>query len=209
MTRDTLVEADCILEGEFFIALQNKGDVATKYVDIDPLFTEPDSVARIGGFLLDSFPNEFDVLAAPAVGGIPLLFGAANELNRRVQTVWADKIDENSFMFKRRGFEAAIRGKRVLVLEDILSSGGSVGAVCKLVSAVGGRAVGVSCIWNRGGVTAEALGVPHLHSLIDEKIPSWKAEEHPMWGTWPLVTDKSIGHAEYFPRYNPRIRLLR
>ena len=51
------------------------------------------------------------------------------------------------------------------------------------------------------------LGVPALHSIIEEPVDAHKAGEHPKWGEWPLVAD--IGHPGHFPDYpGPKIRLL-
>ena len=105
------------------------------------------------------------------------------------------------------GFAAAIHGRKVLVLEDVTTTGSSSKAVGELVQKAGGEVIGYSCIWNRGSISREIMGAP-FYSLVEESIPTWKAGEHEAWGKWPLVED--VGHPEHFPDYpGPRIKLLK
>jgi orotate phosphoribosyltransferase len=205
--KDIIRRTGCILKGEFFFALKKKGNVATEYVNFDPFFTHPKEVEYLGIRLAKKFREDYSVIAAPAVGAIPLLFAVAQAHDPEIRTVWADKQKDGSFAFERMGFANAVRGKQVLVVEDVGSTGGSAKSVCDLVKKHGGTVVGVGFIWNRGGVTAEAIDVPCVRSLINERIETWKAEDHPEWGVWPLVED--IGHPEHFPDYpGQRIKLL-
>lgn len=80
------------------------------------------------------------------------------------------------FVFKR-GYGKIISGKRVAVCDDILTTGGSLARLVDAVYDCGGIVAGAVVIWNRGGVTAESIGVPCLVSLLDETIPSWAEEE--------------------------------
>lgn len=205
--RKILVDAGAVLEGDFFFALKKEGNTSCKYINIDPVFPNPDAVELIGEALGKPWEKEAQAFAAPAVGGIPLLYATARSLSVYTEVVWADKQKDGTFAFERMGFTRAIRGKRVVLLEDIVSTGGSAHAVAELVRQAGGEVIGASFVWNRGNVTAEEFGVPKLHSLVEESVEVFKAGEHPMWGTWPLVMD--IGHPEYFPGYpGPRIKLL-
>lgn len=81
-------------------------------------------------------------------------------------------------------------------------------AGCVLVREAGGELIGASLIWNRGDVTAEMLGVPRLHSLVNETVETFNIDDNPPgWGELPLVAD--IGHPDYYPDYpGPRIKLL-
>lgn len=143
-------------------------------------------------------------LVAPAVGGIPLLYAAADAHQLTPPVAWADKQAGSTFAFERAGFAQALKGRRVLLLEDVVSTGSSGRAVADLVRDAGGEMIGASFVWNRGNVTAEQVGVPELYSLINESVDVYKAGEHPKWGEWPLV--KNIGHPEYYPDY-PGIKI--
>jgi orotate phosphoribosyltransferase len=206
--RKEIANAGAVLEGDFFFALKSRGKVSCKYINLDPVFTYPNLLGHLAFRLLRPWRGRYDVIAGPAVGGIPLIFsGASAEPVLDIRTVWADKKHDDTFAFERMGFARAMQGKRVLLLEDIASTGDSVRAVRDLVEKAGGTSIGASFVWNRGKVTAEAAGVPELKSLVEESVETWNAGEHPMWGKWPLVGD--IGHPEYFPNYpGQRINLI-
>ena len=85
-----------------------------------------------------------DVVVAPAVGGIVV----AQEVGRQfgVRSVFAEREDDK--MTLRRGF-AFERGENVLVVEDVITTGGSVSEVVKLTELAGGLVIGIGCIVDR------------------------------------------------------------
>lgn len=85
-----------------------------------------------------------------------------------------------SFVLKR-GYDAKVRGgKRVVIVEDILTTGGTACKVVETTRQAGGYVLCVLALVNRGGVTAAQLGdVPRLEALVDIKLASWKAEDCP------------------------------
>jgi orotate phosphoribosyltransferase len=209
--RALLHETGCVLEGEHFFALKKKGLVSKKYINIDPLFTQPEILERIVSDLIFPFAGSFNCLVGPATGGIPLVYAAtysAKASGIDVQSTAFGEKDEAKFTFQRMGFAKAVHGKNVLVLEDISSTGESSGGVASLVNEVGGNLIGASLIWNRGNVTAEQIRVPRLHALVTETVTTWRVEDKPPgWGTLPLVGD--IGHPEYYSDYpGERLKLL-
>ncbi len=209
--RETIAKVGGVLEGSYFIAFKKSPNVSTKYINIDPLLSYPELMLKIGGLLVKDWAGEFDTLAAPAVGGIPVAYAAALNVytttGRKPRVVWADKVAGESFEFERLGFIKAVKGKRVLVIKDVTSTGSSTKAVCDLVHKYGGNLVGASVIWNRGDVSKKTIGAPRLDSLVSEQIPTWEAGAHKMWGKWPLVTD--VGHSDHFPDYpGPRVKIL-
>ncbi len=183
------------------------------YINLDPIFTYPKSVAALLEPILvppDTSPWEaaYDVVAAPATGGTYLV-GAVGQIlatrkggYRTVRTVWADKISKRRFAFERAGFAEAVEGRRVLVVEDILTTGNSVAKVCRLIEKHGGDVVAVAGIVNRGGVTAEDLQVPELRFGAAVDFPSWEADECPHCASRrPIVAN--LGHADVFLADNP------
>ena len=106
--------------------------------------------------------------AAPAVGAIVLAVLTAQELSEgdnEVATVWADETADSGFLFDRAGFDERLRGRRVLVVEDLVTTGGSVQKVCREVERHGATIVAASAICNRGAATAEGLSVPRSHTV--------------------------------------------
>jgi orotate phosphoribosyltransferase len=77
----------------------------------------------------------------------------------------------------KRGYAQLVAGKRVLIVEDILTTGGTVAKVVQATKAALGEVVGVGALCNRGNVTAQMLDVPKLHSLLDVRLDSWSEEE--------------------------------
>ncbi len=206
--RAEIVKAGGVLKGNYFFALKEKGRIATEYVNVDPVFTFPHLVESLGIMMIERWKWTAEVVAGPAVGGIPLVYAAANVSRlHAVRTVWADKQKDGSFAFERMRFMEAVRGRQALVVEDVTSSGSSARSVGKLIEDAGGTVLAYAFVWNRGGVTEEKMGAP-VHSLVEERIPSFAITEHSMWGLWPLVTD--IGHPDYYPDYpGPRVTLLK
>jgi len=179
------------------------------YINMDPIYTRPSIMTGIGRGLLMPFDEAmFDTIAAPAVGGVALVtYVGVEALIRygdRGSIVWADK-QGDTFKFERAGFVERIRGKRVLVVEDLLTTGGSVAKVCRDVENHDGFVVGVSAIVNRGGVTAEQLGVPHLAALAEVNFEAVDVQDCELCAKHvPIVRD--VGHGLAFENDNPRYK---
>ncbi|MDZ7798899.1 MAG: phosphoribosyltransferase [Patescibacteria group bacterium] len=157
---------------------------SSEYVNKDALFTNPHALMKLCKAIADYWWGEdVEVIASPAIGAVSLALLTAywyrpNETIAKVGPVipvYAEK-EGDVFVFKR-GFDKFIPDKRVLVVEDIASSGGSAKRVVEAVRKLGGEVLGVSLLWNRGNITAEDLGVPQLHSLIQSKIHMYLAEK--------------------------------
>jgi orotate phosphoribosyltransferase len=199
---DVLAELDrvgAILLDRHFV--YKSGKHGSGYINMDPLFPDVGLVSAIGSELVRPFANEFDTVASPATGGIVLAFAAAAQAGEDVAAVWADK-HERGFAFERAGFVQQLAGKRVLVVEDLLTTGGSVIGVCREVERNGGTLVGVSAICNRGGVTAEQLGVPRLEALASVTFEAVTEEACPLCAAEiPIVED--IGHGAGYKAEHP------
>ena len=140
-----------------------------------------------------------ETVVAPELGAIPLGDQSAYWLDmltgKPIYSVIAEKThnDTDGFLFKR-GYDEYVRGRRVLVVEDVLTTGGSVRKVVDLVRATGGSVVGVAALCNRGGVTAEKLAAPILHQLITLSLDTWEAADCPLCRDGvPVNTDLGKG----------------
>lgn len=107
--------------------------------------------------------HDVSSVAAPAVGGVIVAHETARHLN--VRAIFTER--EAGQMALRRGFEIK-GGERVLVVEDVITTGGSVGEVIALVKSLGGIPVGVGCLVDRSGGRVN-FGV-ELFSLIKLNI---------------------------------------
>ena len=84
-------------------------------------------------------------------------------------------------LFRSRGYDELIRGKRVLVLEDILTTGNSVKKVIEVARQIPCDIVGVAALCNRGGITSAQIGnVPELFSLLELSLETWEPKDCPM-----------------------------
>jgi len=84
-----------------------------------------------------------------------------------------------SFVIKR-GQDKLITGKRILIVEDILTTGGSVKKVVEAVEVIGGEVIGVGALCNRGGVTSEQIGdVPVLKALVNVNLDAFDEADCP------------------------------
>lgn len=197
-----LEAAGSVLVDKHFVYTSGKHGSA--YINCDPLFPDTALVAAIADEMVKSFAGEVDTIAAPATGGIVLSILCANALNQRgdrVAGIWADKSGDD-FVFERLGFVDQIKGKRVLVVEDLLNTGGSVRKVCDLVKELGGDLVGASVIANRGNVDATGLGVERLTALVDVEMSVFEADSCELCeAKKPIVAN--VGHGAGFKEANP------
>jgi len=124
---------------------------------------------------------------------------------QEVNAVWADKKGEDDFAFERATFVDFVRGKNVLVVDDLMTNAdekGTVYKICRLVEAHGGEVIGVSIVTNRCAGTAEQLGVPQLVALADVEFYSTTPEDCELCKLRiPIVED--IGHGDWFKERNP------
>jgi orotate phosphoribosyltransferase len=100
----------------------------------------------------------------------------------------------------KRGYNELVAGKRVLIIEDILTTGGTVEKVVQATRKAGGQIVGVGALCNRGNVTAEQLDVPKLHSLINLSLETWTEEEclHSGPCSEGVPIDQTVGKGQQF-----------
>ncbi len=205
MSLDVMAELDragAVLLDRHFV--YKSGAHGPGYINMDPIFPDAVLMRRLCYGLVEPFLGEADTLAAPAIGGVALVIlgsSIAASQGWNISAVWADK-EGKEFRFERAGFTRHLSGKRVLVLEDLLTTGGSALKVCQQVAAHGGNVIGVSAICNRGGVTTEDLGVPRLEALASVSFDAFPADACPLClHGEPIVTD--IGHGADYQQRNP------
>jgi len=78
----------------------------------------------------------------------------------------------------KRGYDKLVAGKRVLVVEDVVTTGGSAKKVIEATRSVGGDVVGLAVLCNRGGITPKDVADPPiLHALVNVKFDAWDEDE--------------------------------
>jgi len=188
------------VNGHFVYTSDLHGDT---YVDKSRLTLHPDIVHTLAWPMADPFMKDdaVDVVVAPVIGAIPFGMYAAEHLTnerapRKTKFVYAEKAPDGTFIF-RRGYDKDVAGQRVLIVEDIITTGGTSKKIVDLVRKTGGTVVGVSALWNRGGIMSSTLGVPRLISLVNHVFPQWTPEECPLCAQGIMV-NTDVAHGAKF-----------
>lgn len=161
-----LKQAGAILEGHFQLTSGRHSDT---YVQCARVLEDPGLTTKLAREMVARLDDvEVDLVAAPAVGGIIIGFAVAQALD--VRFIFSER-KEGEMLF-RRSFEVE-PGSRVLVVEDVVTTGGSVAEVVDLVESSGGEVVSVVSIIDRGGKKAftSAFG-----PLLRLEVDSWDPE---------------------------------
>ena len=162
-----LKAADAIRTGHFVLTSGRHSDT---YVQCARILEDPALTTALARTAVERLPDGLDVdlVAAPAVGGLIIGFAVAQALG--VKFIFSER--EHGGMVFRRAF-AVPHGARVLVVEDVVTTGGSVGEVIDLVREAGGEVVGVVSLIDRGG--AKEFDAP-FWPLLRLEVESWSAE---------------------------------
>ena len=160
-----------LLEGHFRLT---SGLHAAKYLQCAQLLQYPHEAGphceQLASYFKDSGAT---VVAGPATGGIILAYEVAKALG--VKNIFGER--ENGVMTFRRGFKVEPTDK-VLVLEDVVTTGGSVKELIACVKEAGAEVVGVASLVNRSGGRVD-FGVP-FKSLVNLDITTYQPEDCPM-----------------------------
>lgn len=165
-----LEETEALLTGHFQLT---SGKHSDRYIQCAKVLQYPDRTALLSEAMAAPFQGKgISCVVGPAMGGIIVAYEVARQLGTRA--LFTER--ENGRMTLRRGFTLA-PGEKVLVVEDVITSGGSVKEVVDLVQAVGAEVVGVTCLVQRG--TGIDLGVP-LVPLLSLPIAAYDPADCPL-----------------------------
>jgi orotate phosphoribosyltransferase len=167
----SLQERGAVMSGHFLLSSGRHSDT---FVQKFRLFEDPAATAHAGQMLAARFPEGFEVVAAPAVGAI--VFGFATALAGNARFIFSERVD--GAMSFRRGFDVGV-GERVLVIEDVVTTGGSAAEVVELVSRTGGTVTGIGALVDRVDPSRKPLGAT-LRALMRVEAKSWPAESCPL-----------------------------
>ncbi len=161
------------------------GKHGASYFNKDAIYPHTQLTSQFCSEIAQHFVRQnIEVVIAPAVGGIILSQWVAHHLTlltqKEVLGIYAEKSETSSSFVIKRGYDQLCRAKRVLVVEDVLTTGGSVRKVVEAVQALPAHIIGVAALCNRGQVTAQACGVNELFALAEVRMQSWDEEECPL-----------------------------
>jgi orotate phosphoribosyltransferase len=192
-TAAILAETRALLTGRHIV--YTSGRHGSAYVNKDAIYPHTERVAELCRFLADLARGaRADIVCGPAMGGIILAQWTGHHLG--LPAVYAEKAAGGG-MALRRGYDALVRGRRVLVVEDIVNTGGSLRDAIAAVRAAGGEVVMAAALCNRGGVRAVDVDAPALSTLIDLPLESWPEESCPLCRRGVAV-DTDVGKGREF-----------
>ena len=177
MTQDEVLDefraAGALLEGHFILS---SGLHSSRYLQCARVLMDAGRAARLCAALAEKVkavaPSPIDLVASPAMGGVVVGYEMGRQLG--VPAIFFERVDGKLVL--RRGFSIE-RGARVLMVEDIVTTGLSSRECIAGINAEGGVTVGAACLIDRSGGKAE-VGVP-LAALARLDIPTYEAGHLP------------------------------
>ena len=137
-------ETGALLEGHFLLT---SGKHSNVYFQCAKVLQYPDYTKQICSLIAAQFESyEFETVIAPAMGGIIVGYEVARQLNKRF--IFAEREDKNLTL--RRGFSIN-ENEKVLLCEDVITTGGSVYEVINIVKNLSANVIGVGAIVDRSG----------------------------------------------------------
>jgi orotate phosphoribosyltransferase len=177
MTEDEVLDefraAGALLEGHFILS---SGLHSSRYLQCARVLMDARRAHRLCAALAERVkavvPSPIDLVASPAMGGVVVGYEMGRQLG--VPAIFFERVDGKLAL--RRGFSIS-PGARVLMVEDIVTTGLSSRECIAGINAEGGVTVGAACLIDRSGGKAE-IGVP-LAALARLDIPTYAADKLP------------------------------
>ena len=156
-------QTGALLEGHFLLT---SGLHSAIYLQCALVLQHPKTAAEFGREIADNFRDAaIQTVASPAIGGIVIGHEVARALDARF--IWTER--ENGKMILRRGFSVA-PGERILVVEDVVTTGGSTRETITALQSVGADVRGAASIIDRSSGSAD-VGVPRI-ALATLAVPA-------------------------------------
>jgi orotate phosphoribosyltransferase len=168
-------ETGAYLTGHFRLT---SGLHSNEYLQCALVLERPDTAERLGRELGQAMGQAMggkpDLVVSPAIGGLIIGYEVARALGARF--IFTER-DAAGKMTLRRGFSVR-EGETAVVIEDVVTTGGSTREVIELLQAAGVKVAGAGSIIDRSGGKVD-LGVPRV-ALATLNVTSWTAEDCPL-----------------------------
>ncbi|MDD7464413.1 MAG: orotate phosphoribosyltransferase [Anaerococcus sp.] len=171
-TVELLKESNALLEGHFLLS---SGKHSNRYVQCAKLIQNPKYCQEVAEIIAEEVKNkgiEVDLCVGPAMGGVIISYEVARALG--VDAIFAERLEGN--MTLRRGFSIE-KGTKILVVEDVITTGKSSFETIEVIEQFGGEVVGLASIVNRSD--AEELHGYPIAAATKVHIDTWEADEIP------------------------------
>ncbi|MDD3363777.1 MAG: orotate phosphoribosyltransferase [Syntrophomonas sp.] len=165
------VESGALMEGHFKLT---SGRHSNRYMQCAQVLQYPQFTEKLAAHIAEKYAGEkIDWVIGPAMGGIIVSYEVARHL--KVPSIFCERQDGK--MELRRGFKLKA-GDRVLVVEDVVTTGGSVVEVMDIVRQSGAEVVGVAVLVDRSGGKVD-FGV-RTEAVLSMDIESWEGSDCPL-----------------------------
>ena len=167
-----LKETNALLEGHFILS---SGLHSAEYVQCAKLLSNPKQAVSICSSLVEKINENYkdvDVILSPAIGGIVVGYEIGRQM--KIQTIFAER--ENGKLILRRGFDIPTKSK-VLIVEDVITTGKSAFECSHLVKKYKANLVGYACIIDRSN--DKILIKDKITSQVKIKMSTYKENELP------------------------------
>lgn len=163
---EILKQTKALLTNDHFV--YTSGKHGSVYINKDIIYTHTQKASDVGYMFAQKAKNfDVEVVSAPALGGIILSQWTAYHLSKLTQkevlAVYTEKTPDKNQVFTR-GYDLVVKGKKTLVIEDLVTTGGSVKKVVDSVTQAGGSVISVGVMVNRSPkdnpVTETTIGAP-------------------------------------------------
>lgn len=170
-TLDIFKKCGAILTGHFELS---SGLHSPQYLQAALVLQYPKHAERLCAALAESFrESKVDLVAAPALGGLIVAHEVARALG--VRAIFAER--QGGSLTLRRGFSVN-KGEGTLVVEDVITTGGSTRETVDVIKNAGGIIRGIGCLIDRSGGKAK-LGLP-FKALLNLTIPTYEPSACPL-----------------------------
>ena len=166
---EILKKSDALLEGHFLLS---SGKHSNRYIQCAKVLRFPEYAEQVLSTVVDQIKDlDIDLVVGPAMGGVVVSYELGRQLGK--EAVFTERKDNT--MELRRGFEVK-PGARIIIAEDVVTTGKSTKETKRVLENLGGEVVGVACIADR---TSEDIGMP-IYSAIKLDIQVFDADECPL-----------------------------
>ncbi len=167
-----LKETRALIDGHFILS---SGLHSPRYVQCAQLLSKPKKASQICNSLAEKIKSsfkDFDLILSPAIGGIVIGYDIGRILNK--ETIFSERVDGKFEL--RRDFSIK-KNNKVLIIEDVITTGKSSLECSKLVSSVGAEIIGYACIIDRS--KGHSAIKKKIVSQIELDIPTYTKDDLP------------------------------
>ena len=193
-----LKERDAIKKGHFVLSCGRHTDT---FVGITEITSDPTYLEKLASEIVSQISFRPNLIVGSALSGI--LFGGLLAIKLKTKFIYAERI--NNDMVIRRGFPKYIyKGCKVIIADDVITSGRTVSQIKELVLSYGAVVEGVVALWKREVVDFDGIPCVVLEKRI---LPSWEASKCILCKQNIPITLTSNMHGEDFLEQNEMFRL--